>query len=116
MATKTATVGTLLFTWAKGRLVGVDSQGNRYYTERRTPKNRRAKRWMVFNGAVEASRVPAEWHAWLHYTVDQPLPMTKTHPHRANLTGTSGAYLPPGHDLMGGVRERAAGDYEAWTP
>ena len=24
--------------------------------------------------------------------------------------------LPPGHDLRGGKRERAAGDYEAWQP
>ena len=33
-----------------------------------------------------------------------------------NHTGTNAAYLPPGHDLRGGKRDRATGDYEAWQP
>lgn len=113
-------IGTLLFTWAKGRLVGTDTSGNRYYIERSAAKNRRTKRWVIFNGPSEASTIPPEWHAWLHYTAEKPLtdmarqPWQK--PHEANQTGTAGAYLPPGHDLRGGKRERAAGDYEAWQP
>ncbi|MGE5517498.1 MAG: NADH:ubiquinone oxidoreductase subunit NDUFA12 [Bacteroidota bacterium] len=112
--------GTLMYTWAKGRLVGTDTNGNRYYVERSAPKNQRGKRWVIFNGPTEASTIPPEWHAWLHHTSDKPLtdmprqPWQK--PHQANATGTSGAYLPPGHDLRGGKRERAAGDYEAWQP
>ena len=31
---------------------------------------RRRKRWVIYNGVVEASRVPADWHGWLHYTND----------------------------------------------
>lgn len=112
-------VGTLLHTWLKGKLVGTDADGNRYYVERNAPKGRRAKRWVIYNGEAEASRVPPEWHAWLHYTSDEPLrapqrPWIK--PHEPNKTGTSQAYLPPGHDLRGGRRERATGDYEAWQP
>lgn len=112
--------GTLMYTWAKGRLVGTDTNGNRYYTERSAAKSGRTKRWVLFNGPAEASTIPSEWHAWLHYTADKPLtdmarqPWQK--PHEANATGTAGAYLPPGHDLRGGMRERAAGDYEAWQP
>ena len=33
-----------------------------------------------------------------------------------NLTGTKAAYRPPGHILKGGQRDKATGDYEAWTP
>ncbi len=113
------TLGTLIYTFAKGRKVGSDQAGNAYYIERSAPKGRRAKRWVIYKDKVEASLVPPEWHAWLHYTVDQPLTANREawqQPHQANLTGTAQAYLPPGHDLMGGKRERATGDYEAWRP
>jgi NADH:ubiquinone oxidoreductase subunit len=113
-------IGTLLFTWAKGKLVGTDQQGNRYYVERRAVKGRRARRWVLYKGVVEGSRVPPEWHAWLHYTVDAPLEISADKPwiaeHRANPTGTPAAYLPAGHDLRGGNRAKATGDYEAWQP
>lgn len=114
------TIGTRLFTWAKGQLVGTDSQGNRYYREKKAVAGRRVRRWVLYNGVAEASRVPPEWHAWLHYTVDQPLEASPEKPwvkeHIANLTGTPDAYLPQGHDLRGGNREKATGDYEAWQP
>ena len=115
-----AGLGTVLFTMAKGKLVGQDPQGNRFYTERSAPKNRRAKRWVVFHGEVEASRIAPEWHAWLHYTSDTPLTGVTRQSWQtdyvANQTGTNQAYLPPGHDLKGGQRQKAAGDYQAWTP
>lgn len=113
-------VGTLLHTWLKGKLVGTDSAGNRYYVERSAAKGARTKRWVIYNGEAEGSKVPAEWHAWLHYTADAPLTDAPRRswqkPHQENLTGTNQAYLPPGHDLRGGRRERATGDYEAWRP
>jgi len=113
-----ATLGTILYTMTKGRKVGTDQDGNSYYIERSAPKGRRAKRWVIFKGAEEASKVPPEWHGWLHYTTDEVLTAKPSYAkaHEANLTGTSQAYLPPGHDLMGGKRERATGDYEAWRP
>lgn len=114
-----ATFGTLLFTWVKGKLVGTDPDGNRYYTER-TQTRPRQRRWVIYKGKPEASRVPPEWHAWLHHTAPAPLnavgrwPWQK--PHQPNMTGTAQAYFPPGHDLAGGKRDHATGDYEAWTP
>jgi NADH:ubiquinone oxidoreductase subunit len=113
-------IGTLLFTWAKGKLVGTDQQGNRYFIERKAVAGRRTRRWVLYKGVADASRVPSEWHAWLHYTVDQPLERAADKPwvkdHQANLTGTPAAYLPQGHDLRGGERQRATGDYQAWQP
>jgi NADH:ubiquinone oxidoreductase subunit len=80
----------------------------------------RDRRWVVYAGDPEASRVPPEWHAWLHYTTDAPLPelgrRSWQKPHLANATGTAAGYRPPGHDYSGGRRARATGDYEAWTP
>ena len=36
--------------------------------------------------------------------------------HKPNLTGTLGAYRPPGSLAEGGERAPSSGDYEAWKP
>ncbi len=123
------TIGTRLFTWWKGELVDSDQLGNRYYRERGGgPRVRgggrasRERRWVIYDGEAEASRVPPEWHAWLHHSVDAPprpgqwphYPWQKEH--LPNLSGTPLAYRPPGSLLRGGHRAPASGDYEPWTP
>ena len=111
------TIGTGLFTWRHGEEVGTDDQGNRYFRHKNGDR-----RWVLYNGEAEASRVPPEWHAWLHHSSDEPPPREGIarrpwmKEHRANLTGTAQAYRPPGHTLEGGRRDRATGDYESWTP
>jgi NADH:ubiquinone oxidoreductase subunit len=114
-------IGTRLFTLFRGHQVGQDDLGNRYYEERtQRPDTLRRRRWVMFNGAEEATMVPPEWHAWLHYTVDAPIAATARRPwqkpHQPNLTGTGAGYRPPGHDYRGGNRAPATGDYEPWTP
>ncbi len=102
--------------------VGEDMFGNQYYVGTRKAGRTRQRRWVVYAGEPEASKVPPEWHAWLHHTSDaipqneNPLRRPWQKPHQQNLTGTQQAYLPPGHMLEGGEREKATGDYEAWTP
>jgi NADH:ubiquinone oxidoreductase subunit len=114
-------LGTWLFTKLHGRQVGTDAAGNVYYTQRRPRSDAaRVRRWVMYAGKPEASDVPPEWHAWLHYTTDAPLPdgprLPWQKPHLPNETGTPLSYRPPGHDYEGGKRDRATGDYEAWTP
>ncbi len=113
-------IGTKIFTWLHGRVVGTDSAGNRYFTEKRERATGRTRRWVVYAGVADATAVPAEWHCWLHYTTDAPLPDTGRRPwqkpHLANATGTASSYRPKGHDYSGGARVAASVDYEAWTP
>ena len=114
-------LGTWIFTKLKGQRVGSDAVGNVYYQEKQPRSGTtRVRRWVAYGGVAEASEVPPEWHAWLHYTTDTPLPETgrKTwqQAHQPNQTGTASSYRPPGHDYQGGQRARATGDYEAWTP
>jgi NADH:ubiquinone oxidoreductase subunit len=115
-------LGTLMQTYFCGVLVGRDAFGNRYFHERKTDKGFRVRRWVVYAGEPEASKVPPEWHIWLHHTTDAPIPDGSSFrkswqkPHQQNLTGTPEAYLPPGHTLEGGKRAKATGDYEAWQP
>jgi NADH:ubiquinone oxidoreductase subunit len=113
-------LGTWLFTKRKGRRVGSDAAGNVYYQERRPRPGLRARRWVAYAGPPEASHVPPEWHAWLHYVTESPLPESSRRawqkPYQPNMTGTPESYRPPGHDYRGGQRSPATGDYEAWTP
>lgn len=117
------TLGTLLYTALKGRLVGRDGYGNRYYEARseRTAENK-LKRWVIYNGKAEPTKVPPQWHGWLHYTQDLP-PTENTlvqygwmKEPQPNLTGTELAYVPAGHVSRGGKHARTVADYEAWKP
>ena len=103
--------------------VGTDQDGNKYYRAKPRKGYKYERRWVIYNGPAEASAVPPEWHGWLHHQNDD-VPSNDTpsyrrpwqKPHLPNLTGTNLAYRPPGHILEGGHRDKATGDYEAWTP
>lgn len=109
------TIGTQVFTWRKGERVGEDSQGNVFYRTRDD-----ARRWVIYNGEAEASRVDPEWHGWLHRTWAEPpteKPLRRKDwekPHQPNLTGTAMAYAPAGSIRKAEPADRS--DYEAWSP
>ena len=118
-----ATLGTLFTVGRRGRLVGKDEFGNRYYESRDSVSyDGRKRRWVLFNGYAEASKVSPDWHGWLHYTFDAPPtedPLVRKaweKDHLPNLTGTPRAWRPPGSLARGGERPAATGDYEAWRP
>jgi NADH:ubiquinone oxidoreductase subunit len=119
-----STVQIGLFTMLHGEKVGTDYEGNIYY--RRKPKkdsHANDRRWVVYNGEIEASRVPPEWHGWLHHQTDVFPDVREGHyrqkwqkPHQDNQTGTAFAYLPKGHPSRHESRQKSTGDYEPWTP
>ena len=109
------TLNTQLFTWRKGVKVGEDDAGNMFYETKDS-----IKRWVIFNGETEATRVNPDWHGWLHHTWNDPPSKTPlTHkawekPHQVNLTGTVMAHAPVGSIRQ--ARPQSHRDYEAWTP
>ena len=111
------TLGTRLWTWRYGEFVGDDEYGNRYYREKSGDR-----RWVIYNGEAEASRIPVAWHGWMHKRTDVPPTLDTYHsrewekPHVPNLTGTSAAYRPRGSILTPEKRQEVTGDYEPWTP
>jgi NADH:ubiquinone oxidoreductase subunit len=109
------TLGTRFWTWRKGDFVGEDETGNRYYRE----KNGK-RRWVIYNGLAEASRIPPGWHGWMHHRTDEiPAayqPREWQRPHEPNLTGTAEAYRPPGSILHARPRIPGEPDYEPWRP
>jgi NADH:ubiquinone oxidoreductase 17.2 kD subunit len=55
------TIGTLIFTFFSGKYAGKDDFGNKYYS------NSKGKRWVIYSSRVESSKIPPEWHLWMHY-------------------------------------------------
>lgn len=115
------TLGARFWLWrTKAELVGEDEFGNRYYRAHAAPFGER--RWVQYAGEAEASMIPAGWHGWMHHTVDVApteenyLAREWQKPFQPNLTGTPGAYRPRGSTIGRGRRQKATGDYEAWTP
>lgn len=115
-----ATLGTWLGLRGKVR-VGEDALGNVYYRGGRDTHGD-PRRWVIYAGSNDASRVAPEWFSWLHHQVDDvparslPAPRAWQKPAEPNMTGTPLAYRPSGAMEKGGVRAGATGDYEAWSP
>ncbi len=56
------TLGTRIQTYFYGKYVGRDKQGNKYY------KSKSGKRWVIYKGEVDASKIPNEWYSCMHHT------------------------------------------------
>jgi NADH:ubiquinone oxidoreductase subunit len=126
-----------IFTWWNGAMIGVrftiarmgvavgeDEFGNRYF-EAKTNKESydgRKRRWVIYRGYAEATKVSPDWHGWLHHTFDQPPTIEPLHrrswekDYLPNLTGTLEAWRPSGSLARTGERPPATGDYQAWRP
>ena len=107
------TMGTFIYTLFTGRFVGSDEFGNKYYS------NSKGKRWVIYKNIVESSKIPAEWHSWIHFLVPNK-PSNKTRKflwqkqHEENLTGTKKAYKPEG-SLASDIKKNIK-KYETWKP
>tara|TARA_Y100001970_G_C13922572_1_gene694183 strand:- start:277 stop:636 length:360 start_codon:yes stop_codon:yes gene_type:complete len=88
------TLGTRIKTFFFGKLMGEDDEGNKYY------QNKHGKRWVIYNGEVEASKIPNEWYSWMHYTSNKIENLHKLNKykwqknHLSNQTGSEKSYHP----------------------
>jgi NADH:ubiquinone oxidoreductase subunit len=112
-----ATIGTALWTRRFGGEVGRDEFGNVYYQGKNG-----ARRWVIYAGDNDGSRVPPDWQLWLRGTIaDLPskaLPPVRKFQQKPtpNLTGTMAAFRPDGALGSGRVRPASTGDYQPWIP
>jgi NADH:ubiquinone oxidoreductase subunit len=126
-----------IFTWWNGSMIGVrwtifrmgrpvgeDEFGNRYFeaVTNKESYDGRKRRWVIYQGYAEATKVSPDWHGWLHHTFEEP-PTIEPLLRRAwekdylpNLTGTVEAWRPSGSLARTGERPAATGDYQAWRP
>jgi NADH:ubiquinone oxidoreductase subunit len=105
------TIGTFIYTLIFGKYVGSDKFGNKYYT------SSKGNRWVVYKNYIESSKIPPEWHSWIHF-LSQNIPnkvikkFTWQKEHEENMTGTTKAYKPDGsltNDLKKNMKK-----YETW--
>ena len=106
------TVGTFLYTIFFGKFIGKDQAGNKYY------ESKNGKRWVIYNGEINASKIDSDWYCWIHYQTDVR-PSEKNFikhswqkPHMENKTGTKEAYKP--NKISNKAKEFKK--YESWKP
>ena len=88
------TFGTRLQIFFSGKLIGKDENGNKYY------ESKSGRRWIIYNGEVEASKIPNEWYSWMHYIknkIENEHELKKydwQKKHLPNQTGSDNSYHP----------------------
>ena len=105
------TIGTFIYTLFSGKLVGVDEFGSKYYS------NSKGKRWVIYKNRVESSKIPPEWHLWIHFLTNNipssnPIKFKWQKEHKENLTGTTKAYKPDGSLTFDSKKNMKK--YETW--
>ena len=107
------TFGTFVYTLFVGKFVAEDEFGNKYYSNLKG-----IKRWVIYKNSVESSKIPPNWHSWIHFQrINKPATNTYTFPwqkqHEENLTGTKRAYKPDGSMLHDSKKDMKK--YETWN-
>jgi NADH:ubiquinone oxidoreductase subunit len=95
--------------------IGIDEFGNKYFEAKKT-KNGQKKRFVIYNGTAEPSKIPSEWHGWMHYNGNIPKITQKHHwqkIHLPNLTGTKFAHKPKAKQKQ---QDKTSSNYQAWQP
>ncbi len=105
------TLGTFIYTLFTGKLIGRDQFGNKYYS------NSKGRRWVIYKDNIEASKIPPDWHSWIHFLkINKPSNEEKKFSwqkqYEENLTGTARAYKPEG-SLTSGLKKNMK-KYEIW--
>jgi len=105
------TIGTFIYTLFSGKLVGVDELGSKYYS------NSTGKRWVIYKNKVESSKIPPEWHLWIHFLTNNipsnnPIKFKWQKKHEENLTGTAKAHKPDGSLTFDSKKNMKK--YETW--
>ena len=105
------TVGTFIYTLFTGKFAGKDQFGNKYYS------NSKEKRWVIYKNNVESSKIPPEWHSWIHF-LKSKVPSNDSKKfswqkeHQENLTGTKKAHKPAGS--LFSDSKKSIKKYETW--
>ena len=103
------------FTSFFNKELGTDQFGNKYYASLKKDHQDKEKRFVVYRGISEPSKVPPMWHAWLHHLSDE-LPLNVQNyswqqTAMPNVTGTKYSYYPKERDEF--YKNKL---YNSWQP
>ena len=107
------TIGTRIWSFLNGYQVGKDKFGNLYMQNKND-----TKRWVLYEGEVDSSKVPPEWNGWLRFT-SKEIPTTEKRykwekEHLKNQTGTKNSYYPSA-SVFRNPRSKKRAEYEQWS-
>ena len=108
------TIGTRIYSFLNGYQVGKDKFGNLYMHNKND-----SKRWVLYTGEVDSTKVPPEWNGWLRFTSNE-IPTTEKRykwekEHLKNQTGTKNSYYPSA-SVFRNPRSKKRAEYEQWSP
>lgn len=108
------TIGTRIWSYFNGQFVGSDKFGNKYFQNKND-----TKRWVLYLGQVESSKVPPEWNGWLRFT-SQTIPLSNKKyewekEHIENQTGTPNSYYPR-ESIIKNPKSKKRLEYKKWSP
>lgn len=95
--------------------MGRDAAGNQYYQEILKGSSRHPRRWVLYHGLPEATKVSSEWYNWMRHISatppggQNPLRYSWQQPYLPNLTGTKKA-----HRFR--VAKYLSQKYRSWIP
>ncbi len=102
------------------KFIGTDEYRNRYYESKQADYLGRKKRFCIYSGTVEASKIPSNWHNWMHYSSHEEIKQKKpfwAKSHTPNVTGTDYAFQPNRHtqnNIHGKSFIDSNTSYQAW--
>jgi len=100
----------LLYTRFFGQKVGMDSFNNSYYCSRNISFR---KRWVIYNGVDDPSKIPADWYGWLHFLINTP-PSFSAKNWLPNTTGTK--FAQKHITSIENIPQSALKYYNSWSP
>ena len=108
------TIGTRISSFLNGYQVGKDKFGNLYMHNKND-----SKRWVLYTGEVDSTKIPPEWNGWLRFTSNE-IPTTEKRykwekEHLKNQTGTKNSYYPSA-SVFRNPRSKKRAEYEQWSP
>lgn len=103
-------LGLLLYTKLFGQYIDTDAFGNSYY---QTIKTQKIKRWVIYNGICDPSKIPADWRAWLSFMQNLP-PKKNQNNWTPNTTGTN--FAQNQITSIENTPQTALNYYDSWSP
>lgn len=103
-------LSSLIYAKLFGQYVGSDIYNNQYYVITRTGQQ---KRWVIYNGIYDPSKIPVEWHRWLHFN-QALIPINYSQKWIPNVTGTH--FIQNSITSIENIPQSALRCYENWSP
>ena len=92
----TNSVGTILYSFLFGKMIGKDKIGNKFFIHRKI----KGKKWVLYKKNIDPTALEVKWQIWLTNTDMNSVNISEEKNYawqktkKANLTGTINSYHP----------------------